>query len=595
MGQWFRSVRQGRRGRAYIGPGIAALVIVGLGLSLIYAGRQGATSDDLVTNVGTARSYQAFFTEPARRGGTIVVSAAEEPDSANPLFADRAVDFVIVDAIWGGPVVSGADLRWYADELTEVPTLQNGDVSPDGLTVTLHLRHDLRWSDGQPLTSADYRYGWQVLVDPASGGGDSEGYRQIVAVTTPDPYTVVLHYAQPFGPYLRYLPFPLPQHAWGGIADRDLAGVDHVRVDPDVTDGPYRIWSHTGQTYTLVANPYYHSTTFHGPFLDTLVIRGYDGVDGLIAAVRAGQTDIGLGYTIADLARLEDLPAGVHVRVSPALAVEHLGFNMSNRLFQGDSGYHVRKAIAEAVDRCTIVRAVSGGSDCQRYLANTIEPAPAFDTAAVVPPPFDLNAARADMQAAGYIWHPDGSWVDRNGRPFPVLQFVTTADTASSVLAAQILQRQLKVLGIRVQLHFYRASELFGSYTDGGILARGRYDLAEFAYTGAPDPDGWYAVFVSAQIPSAQSPSGGNDAYINDEEIDHDLDIGRDTQALIKRIQYYQDFQQRLIRQVYVIPLYMLPNIATVNGAVANYHANPAASRFNEWGNAWNCADWWRA
>jgi ABC-type transport system substrate-binding protein len=140
---------------------ISPLVLIALATLLVWTGQHITSAGNIaVTDIGTTATYAQFYQQPAHTGGTIVVAEAETPDSVNPLFAiGNPTDFVIIDAIWGNPVASGADLRWYTDELTEAPTPQNGDVSQNGLTITLHLRHDLRWSDGQPLTSADYKYG----------------------------------------------------------------------------------------------------------------------------------------------------------------------------------------------------------------------------------------------------------------------------------------------------------------------------------------------------------------------------------------------------------------------------------------------------
>ncbi len=56
------------------------------------------------------------------------------------------------------------------DLATDIPSVANGGVSADGLTITWHLRPNLKWSDGQPLTSKDVAFTEQVLVDPKDAG-----------------------------------------------------------------------------------------------------------------------------------------------------------------------------------------------------------------------------------------------------------------------------------------------------------------------------------------------------------------------------------------------------------------------------------------
>jgi len=558
---------------------------------MLLAACGAATSTNQNVSTSTTTSQYSYQT-PTSKGGTVLFSDWEFPDSLNPLFADQVVDYEIIDGIWSSGIVNGSDLKWLPDELTEVPTPQNGDVSKDGLAVTLHLRHDLKWSDGQPLTSADYKYGWQTLMDPNTAAYSNTGYDQIKSIDTPDPYTVVLHYAQPFGPYLLYLPFPLPKHAWGSIADKDLGNTTSVNLVPRVTNGPYMIQSYaSGQSFTLVKNPYYRSTTFHGPFLDRVVFKAYASKDALIEGVKAGETDISQDYTVDDLNKFGGLPTNVKVLVSPAIEYEHLDFNMGNAIFQGNAGLHIRKAIVESIDRCVIINDVLKQSNCQKYLANTIEPPPAIDAANVAPPAYNLSAAKADMQAAGYTQQPDGTWKDASGKPFPTLQFVTTSGNTTRADNAQIIQQDLKTLGINLALNFYPAGKLFSDYASGGILATGRYDLAEFAYSDSPDPDGEFGIYDSSQIPTAQDPTGTNYQRINNPQIDKDLEQGRHTINLNTRIQYYKDLQNIVIaQQVYTLPLYIRPDISTVASAVHNYVPSPSSA-----GNDWNMADWWRS
>jgi peptide/nickel transport system substrate-binding protein len=559
--------------------------------TMLLAACGGATSSGQ-SNVSTNTSVGKYtYTAPTNKGGTVLMSDWQFPDSLNPLFATTVVDYELIDAVWGGPIVNGPNLKWLPDELTEVPTPQNGDVSSNGLTVTLKLRHDLKWSDGQPLTSADYVYGWKTLMDPNTAAASTSGYDQIKSITTPDAYTVVLHYAKPFGPYLLYLPFPLPKHAWSSIPDKNLANTSSVNLTPKVTNGPYMLQSYaSGQSFTLVKNPYYKSTTFHGPFLNTLVFKGYGSKDALIEGVKAGETDISEDYNLNDLDKFGGLPGNVQVEVTPSIEYEHLDFNMGSAIFQGSTGLDIRKAIVQSINRCEIINDVLKQSNCSKYLANTVEPPPAIDAANVSPPSYSLSAAKADMQAAGYK-QVNGTWVDSSGKPFPTLQFATTSGDTTRADNAQIFAADLKTLGITLKLNFYQAGKLFADYASGGILARGQYDLAEFAYVDSPDPDAEYGIYDSTQIPSASNPSGGNYQRVNNPQVDKDLTLGRYTVDINKRIQYYKDFQKIIIaQQVYTLPLYIRPNITTHNTAVNNFVPSPSSV-----GNEWNVADWWRS
>src|SRR5579863_9081800 len=133
-------------------------------------------------------------------GGQIVFADTQFPDTLNPLFADMPIDFTLDNALWAAPVFFDQQFHVHADQLTEVPLSQNGDVLDGGKTIIMRLRHDLRWSDGQPILASDFAYWWHLDQNPDTGAIMTSGYDQIASITTPDAYTVILHMKRPFGP-----------------------------------------------------------------------------------------------------------------------------------------------------------------------------------------------------------------------------------------------------------------------------------------------------------------------------------------------------------------------------------------------------------
>ncbi|MBV9229373.1 MAG: hypothetical protein JOZ18_08675, partial [Chloroflexi bacterium] len=234
--------------------------------------------------------------------GRLVFSDLQFPGAANPLFASSNADFEVDNALWAQPVFSDQQFHVHPDQLTEVPLPENGGVVDGGRTIIMHLRHDLRWSDGQPIVASDFLYWWHLNQDPNTGATISSGYDQIAGIDTPDRFTVILHMKHPFGPYLFYLPYAAPQHAWGKIQPIDLQNTASVYQAPQVTSGPYKLANVlNGQRYTLVPNTYYASTTFHGPFVSQLIYQSYGTIAALSKAARAQESDVTMGYMEYDL------------------------------------------------------------------------------------------------------------------------------------------------------------------------------------------------------------------------------------------------------------------------------------------------------
>jgi peptide/nickel transport system substrate-binding protein len=518
--------------------------------------------------------------------GTLTFADIQFPDTVNPLFSSSSVDLELQAALWGAPVIYDQHFHVHADELTEVPLPQNGDVLDDGKTIIMHLRHDLRWSDGQPILANDFRYWWQLDQDPATGATNTFGYDQIASITTPDNYTVVLHMKQPFGPYLFYLPYAAPQHAWGHLNHIDLQNLSSVYLQPTVTSGPYKVVSMIdGQSYSLVPNPYYRSTTFHGPFLAHLIYRAAGSAAQLSIMARQQQADVTMGYLsnlLPSLPALSNLPADVRLLQVPAAAYEHLDFNNGEPLFRDEA---VRRAIALALNVCGMLAAVLHDPTCH-LRATQVEPPPSlvYDPTIQVLP-YDPAQAKLLLAQAGWHLNQQGLLV-KQGQPLRLKLATTSNDPVRRALVAWIT-RDLAAIGIQVEAHYYDDATLFGLYTRGGILATGRYDLALFSYANSPEPDDEYAVFDSSQIPSTQSPDLGNYARVADPLIDQALMQGRTSVVFAQRVAAYHRFLQRMAQQLYIIPLCLDETVMTADARTQGIIPNP-----NQFALTWNIADW---
>ena len=96
--------------------------------------------------------------------GQAVIFIPEEPASLNQYLAVAAIVRQVADAVSGplAPCPTGEFMPVLGGEL---PTVENGGVSEDYLTVTWKLRPDLKWSDGEPLTSDDIKFTWEVALE----------------------------------------------------------------------------------------------------------------------------------------------------------------------------------------------------------------------------------------------------------------------------------------------------------------------------------------------------------------------------------------------------------------------------------------------
>lgn len=579
----------GRRGPCFplsLRTSTRQALVLALLLALLLVACDTASSPPIAVSSPLLGAYTS--TQPASGGqqGTLTLADRQFPDAVNPLFAASPTDLELTPALWGAPVVFDNHFHAQPDELSEVPLLENGDVRDQGRTIIMRLRHDLRWSDGQPILARDFLYWWQLDQNPDTGAITTTGYDQIASISTPDDYTVVLHMKHPYGPYLSYLPLAAPYHAWSHLRPIALQNDQGIYLAPGVTSGPYKLASFAnGQSFSLVPNPYYTSTTFRGPYLAHLVFRAYSTTAAMLAAMRAGQVDVAAGYMEDELASLAHLPQNMRLLETPAASYEHLDFNLSRPLFQDE---RVRRAIQLAIDTCGIARQVLHAPDCSR-VASQVEPPPSlYNDPSIASSPFDPAAARQLLAQAGWQ-HGPGGLLTRQGKTF-VVRLVTTSNNPVRAAVAQFIQHDLLAIGIQVRTSTDSLGDFFAVYSRGGVLATGAFDLAMFGYQDSPEPDDEFNVFHSSQIPSASQPDLGNYGRISDPIIDSALVAGRDSVPFAQRLKAYHTFLERLASQVYLVPLYTGVNMLVLSSRMRNILPNP-----NVYANTWNIADWWVA
>ncbi|MCJ7723915.1 MAG: ABC transporter substrate-binding protein, partial [Anaerolineales bacterium] len=125
--------------------------------------------------------------------------------------------------------------------VTEIPSTENGGISEDGRVITMKLRDDITWSDGEPLTADDFIFTWEMAVSPKNTVATTYPYDAIESVTATDPQTVVITFTEPFAPWLANLWHGiLPAHILRPIYDAEgtIDNADWLK-NPTVGSGPY--------------------------------------------------------------------------------------------------------------------------------------------------------------------------------------------------------------------------------------------------------------------------------------------------------------------------------------------------------------------
>lgn len=439
-------------------------------------------------------------------------------------------------------------------------------VNEDYTLWTFQLREDALWSDGTPVTSADFLNTITRALDPASGSGyanylfpienaeqiyNGEASMSSLGVETPDDYTLVFRLEKPCVYFLDLLRLPVYTPSSSAYAASSSSGWDK---DPErsLSNGPFRLAEYvSGQYFVLEKNEYYWNRD--AIKLDRITYRFFEDAQSMADAYAAGEVDAAasLPSTVMQLYEGKD-----DLMVTDLIATRYLYMNLETEPL---NDVRVREALNLAVNRedlCTIV-----GTDTEpaynlvaKYMKDR-NTGMYFTDGAEQPFEENVEKARELLAEAGY---PNGEGFPELTYSYPTLEM--DADTA------QVLQEQWKKnLNIEIKLN---PQELQTNYA---TRRAGEFDLCRMNWTADfADPYTYLSMLLSN---STYNCSG-----IDDPDYDAlvaQSDTETDPQ---KRSELLHEAEQLAVgEQFYIIPLYAMKSVNLVNPEIIGIRQIPAS------------------
>ncbi|WP_249680963.1 ABC transporter substrate-binding protein [Roseococcus pinisoli] len=405
----------------------------------------------------------------AALGVTVTAQAQTQP--RNQITIMREIDSDRYDphrstALAGGEVVSMMSdtlVNMDFDMRTVQPGLaERWEVSPDGKTYTFHLRRDVTFCDGKPLTSDDVVFSinrWIGRTTPRVASPVAWRAGNVKEVRAVDPYTVEYELNEPFGELL-----PQLSQFFGSILDRatvERLG-DNFGVQGFNGTGPFCWSSWTPRTeMVLTRHPNYRwgppSLENRGPaHVERIVWRVIPEAAARVAALQAGQADITQYIPEAFWATLRRVPT-IRVATQPNYFWDaFMGFKVDQPVVSDPA---IRRAAHMAVDRAGLVRAVwSGNAMPARNLINPNALDYDAQSDAMVPN-YDPAAARRTLDEAGWRVGSDGVRV-KDGQRATFLFYAI--NNLANQRSAEIIQQGLRQVGIEMRVQLFDATVAWG-------------------------------------------------------------------------------------------------------------------------------------
>ena len=442
----------------------------------------------------------------AQTRNSLTMGMAQFPPDLHPNITTTSIKDTILGLVRRGMTGFTASGEVICQLCTEVPTLANGRArvvqradGTDGMEVRFTLRDDLFWADGQKVTARDVAFGFDVekafSVPPT--------VETVEAVNDRDVKVTLRMVRYDFD---RSAPAPIAEHIEGPLFRAAHDPLDYGQKsafnrhpeEPGLWMGPFRIAEfRPNESVTVVPNPYWKG---HAPHFRRITLRLVENTAALQANLLSGAVDMvatgNLGLTLDQhLTLMKNESARFDWGFIPSVAsYEHLAVQFDNPLL---ADKRVRLAIQIGIDRKTLVAKLF---DNRFTVSDGLKHPSQFGyDPSVRHFNYDPKAARALLAEAGFKPGPDGILLSSSGEKLS-LDLVSTSGNRVRELVEQVIQTQLKAIGIEIVIRNEPARVMFGET----LRQRKFKGLLEFQTDAALDSVP-YIYYHSSQIPSAEN------------------------------------------------------------------------------------------
>ncbi len=330
------------------------------------------------------------------------------------------------------------------------------EFSADHRVLTFHLRDDVVWSDGVPVTAEDVRWTWQAQTSSEVAWAFADAKTRITDVEVVDPLTVRFHFSEVYANQLLDANFGviLPKHAWGQLPFAEWRQNGDWFRDHLVVNGAFDLESwEPQQRFVLKRNERYLEPGL--PKVDRVVFQVAPDPSSQLALLRSGQVQYVEFITPADAAAIEAEP---DLRLTSYLS-RHYFFvlwNVTRPLF---ASREVRQALTLAIDRQGMIDSLHHGYAKVSYSPFTSNTWVHHKGLEVWP--YDPGRARELLASQGWIDRDGDGVIDRDGVPFRFEILINSGNTLRRDIMV-VIQEQLRRIGIEVDTRVMDFSAMMG-------------------------------------------------------------------------------------------------------------------------------------
>ncbi|MCK9594220.1 MAG: peptide-binding protein [Candidatus Omnitrophica bacterium] len=494
------------------------------------------------------------------RGDAVVSASIADARNLLPMLASDSSSSEVSGMIFNGLVKYDKDLNLTGD------LAQSWEVLEGGLVIIFHLRKNIVWQDGVPFTAADVEFTYNKMIDPqvrTPYGGDFERVKSLEVL---DDHNIKVTYKEPFVPGLASWGMSIiPKHL---LEKEDLNDTKFSR-NP-VGTGPYKLKSWKPQEkIELTANPRYFE---HQPYIDRAITRVIPDESTIFLELQTQGVDSS-GLSPLQYSRQTDSEFFIKYYRKfrlPGFNYTYLGYNLRDSRF---SDKRIRQALNYAVDKKEIIDMVLLGFG-NIATGPYVQQSWAYNRS-VSPVPFDPKKAKQLLKQAGWADSERSGWLEKNGRIFE-FTIVTNQGNEERLKVAEIIQRRLKDIGIRVKIKVVEWSVFLSE-----VIDKKNFEAILLGWSVPREPDN-FDIWHSSKTREGEFNFIG---YKN-EEVDKLLLEGRRTFDQQERRKIYNRIHTIIYDEQPYMFLFTSESLSILHKRFQGIKPAPA-------GIGYNFIDWW--
>lgn len=513
---------------------------------------------------GGGGAERGAATGPPVQGGTAAISVLADFQAFNPVTNTHLTTDDVNKHMLFTPLIQ------YDSALNPVPWLAERWEETD-TSVTFHLRNDVRWHDGRPVTAEDVKFTFDLAKNPATASLLGSAYMNLVETAiVVDSSTIRFGFETPHAQALDgFWWAPLPRHLLEGVDPAQLA--QHPFNRNPVGSGPFKFveWR-PSQSVTLEANPEFPEALGGRPSLDRVVFRVVPEATTMVRELINGSADM-IGYTLLpDQGAQVQNQSGAELRHYPSREFTFFAWNNTRAPFDDA---RVRRAMTLGINRQQVIDALLKGFG--EPAVGMIPPWSPLYTP-MEPLPHDPAQARQLLAQAGWTDGDGDGIVEKNGQPLQVDLTINSSNRLHADIA-QVVQQQLRQIGVDLQLRPQEFQSMLQQYKARdyeAVLANWSLD------TFKVDPTPLFSC-AEAQIANSANRTG----YCNP-QADQLMERGLATTDAAQATQIWSQYSQILQQDQPVTFLYWAEDLAGLGPRPQNVVTDVRSKIVN-------IRDWW--